>query len=155
LKTKENHFLEANAGGEFENHIILIGAHRTGGPVVTYLKKAEIPFLVMDFNPHLVKELRDEGVNVIYGDIGDPEVLDTLSIEKAKLIISTASSMSDNQTLVEECKRRKTKATVMVRADDKSHGEALLALGADHIISPETVAGVYLVNQIKSHWSKD
>lgn len=149
------HFLEANAGGEFENHIILIGAHRTGGPVVTYLKKAQIPFLVMDFNPHLVKELRDEGINVIYGDIGDPEVLDSLSIEKAKLIISTASSMSDNQTLVEECKRRKTKATIMVRSDDKSHGEALLALGADHIISPETVAGVYLVNQIKSHWSKD
>lgn len=148
------HFLETNANNILEKHIIIVGAHRTGGPVVRYLKKVGIPFLIMDFNPHLVKELRDQGMNVVYGDIGDPEVLDSLQIEKAKLIISTASSMLDNQTLLEECKRRKTKAIIIVRAEDKEHGEALKALGANFIISPETVAGSYLVNKIKTHWSK-
>lgn len=148
------HFLETNTTSELTNHVVIIGAHRTGGPLVDYLKKSEIPFLVMDFNPHLVKELRDEGVNVIYGDVGDPEVLDSLQMEKAKLIISTASVMTDNQTLVEEAKRRKSKATIIVRAEDKQHGEALKALGADYIISPEIVAGEYLLNQIKTHWAK-
>ena len=148
------HFLETNTGNELEKHVIIIGAHRTGGPVVKYLQKEKIPFLVMDFNPHLVKELREKGANVVYGDISDPEVLESLQIEKAKLIISTASSMGDNQTLLEECKRRKTKATIIVRAEDKEHGDALKALGATYIISPETVAGSYLVTKIKTHWRK-
>jgi len=148
------HFLEVNTSSELSEHVIIIGAHRTGGPVVKYLKKEGIPFLVMDFNPHLVKELRDHGINIIYGDIGDPDVIDSLQIEKAKLIISTASSMGDNETLIKECIRRKTKATIIVRAEDKAHGDALKALGADYVISPEKVAGIYLVNQIKKHWSK-
>lgn len=148
------HFLETNLENKFDEHIIIVGAHRVGGPVVDYLRKAEIPFLVMDFNPHIVKTLREQSVKVIYGDIGDPDVLDSLQIEKAKLIISTASYMSDNEMLLEECKRRKTSATIVVRAEDKAHGEALKALGADYIISPEKVSGVYLVNQIRNHWPK-
>ncbi len=125
-----------------------------GGPVGEYLKKAEIPFLVMDFNPYIVRELRDQGLNAVYGDVGDPDVLDNLQIEKAKLIISTASFMGDNEILLEECRRRKTDATIVVRSEDKAHGEALKALGADYVISPEKVSGVYLVNQIKNHWPK-
>ncbi|MDD5147736.1 MAG: cation:proton antiporter [Candidatus Daviesbacteria bacterium] len=148
------HFLEANIDNQLDEHIIIVGAHRVGGPVVEYLKKAEIPFLVMDFNPYIVRGLREQGLNAVYGDVGDPDVLDSLQIEKAKLIISTASFMGDNEMLLEECRRRKTEATIVVRAEDKSHGEALKALGADYVISPERVSGVYLVNQIKNHWPK-
>lgn len=148
------HFLETNLDNQLDEHIIIVGAHRVGGPVVEFLKKAEIPFLVMDFNPYIVRELREQGLHAVYGDVGDPDVLDSLQIEKAKLIISTASFMGDNEMLLEECKRRKTDAVIVIRAEDKAHGEALKALGADYIISPEKVSGVYLVNQIKNHWPK-
>lgn len=148
------HSLESNLKAELEKHVIIIGAHRTGSPVVRYLQKVKIPFVVMDFNPHVVKDLRQEGVNAIYGDIGDSEVIDNLQIEKARLIISTASSMEDNEVLIEECKKRKSNAVIIVRAEDRAHGNALKALGADYVVSPETVAGVYLVNKIKNHWPR-
>lgn len=150
----KKHFLDTQPVGEMEDHVIIIGAHRVGGPLAGYLKREGIPFLIMDFNPHLVSKLRDEGMNVIYGDIGDPEVLDSLQIEKTKLIISTAPSLSDNEILLSECKRRKTDAIIIVRAEDKAHGEALKALGADYIMSPERVTGSYLVKQIKDHWPR-
>lgn len=148
------HFLETELLGEMEDHVIIIGAHRVGGPLAGYLKREGIPFLIMDFNPHLVKKLKDEGMNVIYGDLGDPDVLDNLQLEKTKLIISTAPDLSDNEILLSECKRRKTEATIIVRAEDKAHGEALKALGADYVISPERVTGSYLVKQIKDHWPR-
>jgi Kef-type K+ transport system membrane component KefB len=150
----EKHFLDTQPVGEMEGHVIIIGAHRVGGPLAEYLKREGVPFLIMDFNPHLVNKLRDEGMNVIYGDIGDPEVLDSLQIEKTKLIISTAPSLGDNEILLSECKRRKTDAIIIVRAEDRVHGEALKTLGADYIMSPERVTGSYLVKQIKDHWPK-
>jgi Kef-type K+ transport system membrane component KefB len=146
---KRVHALEANVKSELQNHVIVIGAHRTGGPVVKYLKKAGIPFVVMDFNPHLVKDLREKGIEVVYGDVGDPEVLDGLNLDLARLVISTATSMGDNLILLEELKRRKSGATIIVRAEDKVQGEELKIMGADYILSPETVASAYLVNKIK------
>ncbi len=153
-RKKTIHLLESKIENGFQEHIIIIGAHRVGGPVVNYLKKTSIPFIVMDFNPAVVKKLRDKGVNVLYGDIGDPEILDNLQIEKAKLIISTASDLQDNELLLEECARRKTKAVIAVRAEDAAHGKALRALGADYVLMPEKVSGVFLVNQLKTHWPR-
>lgn len=148
----KRHFLETETLGEMSEHVIIIGAHRVGGPLAKYLKRENIPFVIMDFNPHLVKKLRDEDMNVIYGDIGDPDVLDNLQLEKTKLIVSTAPNIEDNEILLAECKRRGIKAKIIVRAEDKERGEILKALGADYIISPEQVTGSYLVKQIKDHW---
>ena len=150
----KTHFLETKNEYELAEHVVVIGAHRVGGPIVKYLKKANIPFVVMDFNPSVIKKLRDDGMNVVYGDIGDPEVLDGLQIDTAKLIISTASDFKDNELLLEECIRRKTKATIVVRAEEIDHSEQLKALGANYVIMPEKVSGAYIVHQLKTHWPK-
>lgn len=146
------HYLETKVQEELDDHVVVIGAHRVGDPVVKYLEKEKIPFLVMDFNPHIVESMRERGVNVVYGDLGDPEILDSLQLEKAKLIISTARDMSDNELLLEECKRRKIRAKIVARALDKDHAKALRDLGADYVILPEQVSGDFIVNQLRTHW---
>ena len=133
-------------------HIVIIGAHRVGGPIVKFLKNHAIPFLVMDFNPTIVEEMRNEGIDAIYGDIGDPDILEYLQLEKAKLIICTASDIYDNEILLDECKRRGVKAKVVLRALDKTHAEVLKSMGADYILLPEKVSGDFIVSQLKHHW---
>ncbi len=146
------HYLEAKIHEELDDHVIVIGGHRLGAPVIRFLSRKRVPFLVMDFNPHIVEKLRKDGVKVIYGDMGDPEVLENLQIEKAKLIISTASDLSDNELLLVECRRKRVRAKIIVRALDDNHAKALRQLGADFIILPEKVSGDYLADQLKSHW---
>lgn len=152
--SKKLHIIESNLKNELGNHVVVIGAHRVGGPIVKYLKKAKIDFVVMDFNPLIVQQLRDDGINVIYGDIGDPEVIDSLHIETAKLIISTASDLHDTELLLEECRRRKTNAVIVVRGEDNNHKQQMEELGAHYVVLPETVSGAYIVSQLKSHWPK-
>lgn len=153
LEHKGNiHFMEAKSNGELLDHVVVIGAHRVGGPVIKYLNREKIPFIVMDFNPHIVQELREQEFNVLYGDVGDPEILDHLQLDKAKLIISTAQDEGDNELLLEEIKRRKIKAKVVARAQDREHAEKLKNLGADYVILPEQVSGDFLVSQLKNNW---
>jgi Trk K+ transport system NAD-binding subunit len=146
------HLIEQKLENELENHVVVIGAHRVGGPIVEYLQKSAIPFAVIDFNPHVVEHLRKKGVNVIYGDISDPEILDNLQIEKAKLIISTATEVTDNENLLVEVKRRKLKAKMVARALDEEQAKKLKALGAEYVILPEKVSGDYLATQLKASW---
>ena len=60
--------------------------------------------------------------------------------------------MSDNELLLEECKRRKIRAKIVARALDKDHAKALKDLGADYVILPEQVSGDFIVNQLRTHW---
>jgi uncharacterized UPF0146 family protein len=148
------HIYERNFENDIEDHVVIIGAHRIGKPIAEYLRREGIPFLVMDFNPHVVKGLEERGMNVVYGDIGDPDVLDSLKLERTRLVISTAPSLEDNEMLITEIRRRKSEAKIVVRAEDEVHGELLRKLGADYIILPEKVSGEHIVDQIKIHWPR-
>lgn len=146
------HYLESKVEKQLEDHVIIIGAHRLGGPVVDYLTRQKIDFVVVDFNPHIVEELRRKGVNIIYGDASDPEILENIQLEKSRLIISTASDIVDNEFLLLECRRKRVGAKIIVRAQNSENAKELKRMGADFIIMPEQVSGDFLALQLKHHW---
>lgn len=137
---------------ELENHVILVGAHRIGGEVIKFLKREKIPFLVLDFNPEIIQKLAEEKVHALYGDVGDPEILDFLSLEKSKLLISTATNIDDSLILLSELKRRRAKTTVIVRATSATEAEKLYQAGADYVILPEIVSGDFIASILRNHW---
>jgi hypothetical protein len=137
---------------QLQDHAVVVRADKVGGAVVNYLHKQKIPLIVLDFNPHIVQKLRESGINIIYGDLSDPEILDNLQLETARLIISTASGIIDNEMLLTACKLKKSKATIVVRAIDNDHEQTLKNMGADYVILPERVSGDFLVSQLKTHW---
>lgn len=146
------HVLDSKFEAELAGHVVVIGAHQVGAPVVNYLHRQKIPVIVLDFNPHIVEEYRRRGVNIVYGDAGDPEILDGLQLKKAKLVISTANDFTDNEMIILETKKNKSDAVVVVRATDKEHAQKLMEMGADYVILPEQVSGDFLLSQLKSHW---
>lgn len=150
-KTKV-HYFETKLESKMEDHVIIIGAHRVGRPVIDYLKKSDINFIVVDFNPHIVERLRKKGINIIYGDASDPEILENIQLDKAKLIISTASDLTDNEALLLECKRRRVEAKIITRAQNPEFAGELKKLGSDFVILPEQVSGDFLALQLKNHW---
>lgn len=149
------HFLEAKNKEPKESHVVVIGAHHLGGPVVSFLKDKNIPFVVLDFNPRIIEDLREKGIEVIYGDISDPDILEFAGLEKAKLIISTATDIDDNSVLLEECKRKKIKAMTVIRASEKDDVDILKKLGASYVLLPEQVSGEFLVEKLKTKWLKN
>ncbi len=136
---------------DMTGHVVLIGAHRIGGEIVKLLKKENIPQIVLDFNPKQVEALAEEKIAVIYGDMGDPEVLDSLNLDSARLIISTAQDADDNKLLLEELKSRHISVPVIVRAESIKDAEDLYKAGADFVIIPEVLAGDFLADKLKEH----
>lgn len=140
---------------ELSDHIVVIGGHRVGGELVKFFKKEKIPHLVLDFNPHLVEALQKAGVNAIYGDLGDPDVLDDLKLPSAKMVISTAQDLDDNLLLLEELKLKKINPPVVARAESVQEAQVLYASGADYVIIPEVIAGDLLAEKLKDNLGRD
>ncbi len=137
---------------QLADHVIVIGGHRMGGEVIKFLGQSNIPFFVVDFNPKIVQSLTQKGFKVFYGDIGDPEIIDFLNLEDARLIISTASDIDDNLTLLAEIRRRKVKTLIITRATTPSEAKLLYQMGAEYVILPEVVSGLFLTEALKTHW---
>ncbi len=147
------HFMEE--GGHTESivggHVVIIGARKVGGEIVKLLKREKIPQIVLDFNPHQVEALIGEKIPVLYGDMGDPEVLDGLNLQNARLVISTSASIEDNLLLLEELKSRHINIPVIVRGETADDARDLYKAGADFVIIPEILAGDFLVEKLKDH----
>lgn len=137
---------------ELFDHVILIGAHRMGGEVIKFLKREKIPFLVLDFNPRVIQKLTGEKIHALYGDLGDPEILEFLNLQNSKLIISTAQDFDDNLMLLSEIRRRKAKAITIIRASSTAEAEVMYEAGADYVLLPEIVSGDFIAQILKDNW---
>lgn len=131
--------------------VVVIGARKVGGEIVKLLKREKIPQIVLDFNPVQVEALTLEKIPVLYGDMGDPEVLDGLNLQDARMVISTSASIEDNLLLLEELKSRHINIPVIVRSDTTDDARDLYKAGADFVIIPEILAGDFLVEKLKEH----
>ncbi|MDO8639409.1 MAG: cation:proton antiporter, partial [bacterium] len=149
----EKFYLEENKDkAEAEDHVVIIGAHRVGGELVRFFKKENIPQLVLDFNPRVVEFLKKQKIPVIFGDMGDPEILEIMDFKKAKMIISTSPDLHDNKLLLEDLKNKRIFVPVIVRAETIKEATILYAVGADFVIIPEILAGEALLDIIKDHF---
>jgi len=151
FERKRTYLKEPESENKLSDHIVVIGAHRVGGEIVRFLKREKRPLVVLDFNPDQVESLLSVGIPVIYGDMGDPEVLDILSLPHSKLIISTCPDLADNKTLLEDLKLRRIFAPTIVRAETIKEAKVLYKLGADLVIVPDILAGDVLLNILREH----
>lgn len=151
FERKNVSYVDSLKPAELEDHVAVIGAHRVGGEVVRFLKRERHPIVVLDFNPHLVEVLLAEEIPVIYGDMSDPEVLDILNLDRAKMIISTTPDVEANKTLLEDLKIRKINTPVIVRAETVKEAQSLYKRGADLVLIPEVMAGDMLLNTLRDH----
>lgn len=150
FEIRKHHVLE-NAEDKLSDHAVIVGAHRVGGELVRFLKREKQSLVVLDHNPNQVEKLLVQSVAVIYGDMSDPEVLDILSLDEAKIIISTAPDLEGNRTLLEDLKVRHISAPVIVRAETIKDAKKLYKAGADFVIIPDLLAGDYLLNMLRDH----
>lgn len=137
---------------EFENHIILVGADRMGRDILRNLEGKGEDYLVVDFNPEIVKRLTAQKISVIFGDATDPEVLSELNLSSAKLILSTVPDVEDNAVLIAEAKKRGYKGPFIVTSEFPEDAVKLYNEGADYVILPHALGGKHISRLLSDHW---
>ncbi len=126
---------------DFEDHIIVVGYHRVGFGIVNKLAEMDQETLVVDFDPDIIKHLREKGIPCIYGDIGDPQVIEEVDLEKAEMVISTAPDMEDNLQLMKKAKEVNPSIIVIIVAEQVEDALELYDEGADYVVLPHLLGG--------------
>ncbi len=122
--------------------IVLIGAHRTGEGIMNYIDPDDL--LVIDFDPVIIDDLKERGIEYLFSDITDPHVLEHINVKDVKVVISTSPNLRDNLDLIRRFKRKGVDAKIIVRAENRREALELYDEGVDYVLLPHFVSGQYL-----------
>ena len=151
LKESNHLGLQSFDDKEMENmkdHLVIIGGHQMGQSILNSLEKDE-KVIVVDFDPDMVKRLRDKGIVSLFGDIADTEIQERAKLDCAKLVVSTVPDLEDNLLLIERLNHENRHAKIVVMAYETDDAKILYKAGADYVVLPHLSGGRHLAKILK------
>ncbi len=128
----------------FSKHVVLIGGHQMGKSVMHALKQSKEQVLVVDFDPDIIKRLKNENTPALFGDIADPDIQERVGFDRAKMVISTVPDLEDNLLLIQGLTHMNKRAKIVVIAFESDDAKLLYKAGADYVVLPHLAGGHHL-----------
>ncbi len=124
--------------------LVLLGFHRVASALLAELERAAPDLLaqtlIVDLNQPIHEQLRRRGVQVLYGDVGQIDVLRHAGVDRAEVIVATVSDEllrgATNVNLVRSLKALAPGAEIIACATRASQAAELQAAGAAHVYRP-------------------
>lgn len=131
-----------------KDHVVICGYGRVGRYIGRALMLANIPFIAVDYNFHVVESAKKEGVNIIYGDPTDIEILDYVQVDEARMIVSVVPGKFAQETIALNAKKLNPKIIIFNRIQQEGEQQRMKALGVDVVIQPEFEASISIIRKI-------
>ncbi|HEY2419076.1 MAG TPA: monovalent cation:proton antiporter-2 (CPA2) family protein [Steroidobacteraceae bacterium] len=128
-------------------HVILCGFGRVGRHLARVLVSQGFEFLAVDLDPANVRAARESGEPVVWGDSSDEELLRSLGVDIASVIIITFADPAIAIGVVRAVRRLRADVPVLVRTQDDTRLADLSQAGATEVVPETFEASLTLVSQ--------
>jgi CPA2 family monovalent cation:H+ antiporter-2 len=136
-------------------HVIIAGYGPIGSLIAAELERKGINYTVVELNPATVQEQSRRGRPVIFGDVGNLEVLESAGIESADALVLT---IPDEEAVLRTCavaRRRAPDIFIAARTRVVSKRQSLAEVGADSITVDETSAAEEMARAVMERFAVD
>lgn len=141
----KRHELDRIPKGEIYD-VLLLGYNRVGFNLLKAFTLAKKKYLIIDYNPITILNLSRKGINCIYGDVNDTELLKSLNIDKVKIIISTIPEYGTNLSVL---KAIQNKNVIFIPTSHEIQSAIeLYKAGADYVIMPHFLGGDFMASML-------
>jgi len=127
---------------KLRDHVIVVGYGRNGSQAVEELLTHNIPVVVIDNRPKVLKYvLENEKILYVQGDATEDKVLSDAGVDRARALITAMASDSDNLFVVITAKEMNPNLKIISRASALANDKKLKLAGATNVIMPDKVGG--------------
>ncbi|MBP2684890.1 MAG: Kef-type transport system, predicted NAD-binding component [Deltaproteobacteria bacterium] len=139
---------ESPEAGRIDNHVIIAGYGMNGKNLALVLRSTHVPYLVVDLNDALVREGREAGEPVFFGDVNNPEILDRVGVDRARTLVLAISDPMATRRAVAVARRANPGLTILVRTRYVADVDDLISLGANAVIPEEFETSVEIFSRV-------
>ena len=122
-------------------HAVIVGYGRVGRLVGQALLARQLPFVVVEQDDTVTSTLREEGLNVIYGDAARTQVLAQAGLAHAGTVVIATPDAVQAQLITEHVRRVNPSVHLIARTHDEHTRRALWDLGATEVLYSEHELG--------------
>jgi monovalent cation:H+ antiporter-2, CPA2 family len=125
--------------------VVIVGYGRVGRHIANLLGQMQIPYLVIEADATRIEELAQQGVQTLYGDAANSEVLTHAGLQHARALVVAGPDESASELVVATARDLAPKLPIIARASTTEGVRQLTRLGAQHVIHPELEGGLEIV----------
>ncbi|MGE3175404.1 MAG: cation:proton antiporter [Planctomycetota bacterium] len=131
-----------------DQHVVLVGFGRVGSVLGEHLAARKVRFVAIDIDRALVERVRARGIDALYGDAGNPMLLDRAAIARACALVLTAPDAVTQRLAVEHARSVHPEIEVVARVHSEAHARELAALGGIRSVQGERELGLAMARQL-------
>jgi CPA2 family monovalent cation:H+ antiporter-2 len=138
----------ANRTADPAHRAVVIGYGPTGRAVVRLLRDNGITPTIVDLNLDVVRALREQGFEAIYGDATRPDTLDAAGMALARSLILSSAGMANSVEVIRMARGVNANIRVLARASYVRDVPALREAGANRVYSGEGEVALAFVEDL-------
>jgi len=116
---------------------VVVGYGPIGAMVTRLLKERNVRAMVIELNLETVRSLRDAGVEAVYGDANQREILERAGVAQAAALIMTAPGGPETAEMIRIARTLNSGIRVLARASYVDETAGMRLAGADRVFSGE------------------
>ncbi|MDE1992967.1 MAG: cation:proton antiporter [Rhizobiaceae bacterium] len=129
-------------------HVVLIGYGRVGSIVGEKLTSVGTPFVVIEDSGRRFAELKQGGVEAIYGNAASAEVLGYANLAGARSLVIAIPNTFEACSAAEQARAVNPSILIVARAHSDAEVDVLKQYGADTVIMGEREIALGMVDQL-------
>lgn len=133
------------------SEVIIFGYDKIGYSMIKSFKKMGKKFLIVDYNPEVIRYLQSQKINCMFGDAENTSFLDSLCLSKRKMIISTIPVYETNSLIVRMVREYSDKTIIIALSNSIEDSLKLYDQGADYVIIPLFLGGEHASKLIEKY----
>ena len=138
----------SEAGEELSHHLVIIGFGLNGRNVARSAGMTGIPYVIIEMSPDTVRQEREKGEPILYGDAIHEEVLRQAGVGEATVVVVAINDPAATREITESVRRLTGRAHLIIRTRYLSEMQALYDLGANEVIPEEFETSVEIFSRV-------
>lgn len=130
------------------DHVVVVGYGVAGRLLVRSLADAEVPHIVLELNADRVRDARETGAPIYYGDITSPEALHYAQVPYAQALVLLINDPNAARRAVSAARVVCPVTPIFVRTRYVADSAELRALGADVVVAEELEGGTEMAAHV-------
>lgn len=131
--------------GALRRHVVICGFGRVARELAGALDRRHFQYVVVEYDPAIVRELRAGGTRAIYGDAANPHVLEHAGLDAAILLAVLVRDSTTAEAVTRFARAHGPRLDIVARAATRDDVVRLRDAGATEVVQPEFEAGVEVI----------
>ncbi len=141
--------------GGLNNHVIIVGYGLNGRNLARVLRAVTVSYTILELNAEVVREAKEKGEKINFGDATRREVLHHAAIENANALVLAMSDPQAARRTVRQARELNEKIYIVVRTRYTSEITELLKYGADEVIPEEFETSIEIFSRVLLRYGVD